>query len=163
MRGAVPSLERVPYWTLPQRSSCGSFRDKLRRTTFYEPPHGIMHRQAGARQLFNRSLTVFLLMSVILSSSRVQQPMRSMAVLDSRPHLHQAASLEYEQERADSLHPEAWDGQAGRTGKCVLTVERRSSWHRRPATLAAFWPHNDAQWRCLVRIVEQHLGRSAVK
>jgi hypothetical protein len=27
--------------------SCGSCHDELRRTTFYEPPHDIRHRQAG--------------------------------------------------------------------------------------------------------------------
>jgi hypothetical protein len=26
---------------------CGSWDDELRRTTFYEPPHDIRHRQAG--------------------------------------------------------------------------------------------------------------------
>ena len=47
--------------------------------------------------------------------------------------------------------------------KTDLTIKGRSSWPRRPATLAAFWPHNDAQRCHLLRTSEQHFGRSAAE
>lgn len=48
----------------------------------------------------------------------------------------------------------------GQIVKYVLTVKGRSGWRRRSATLAAFWPHNDAQCRHSLRISEQCFSRS---
>jgi hypothetical protein len=47
--------------------------------------------------------------------------------------------------------------------KWLLTVKERSSWPRHPATVAAFWPHEDAQRCHLLRISEQNFSRSAMK
>ena len=43
LREAVAEGRSMGYLLI----SCGSCHDELRRTTFYEPPHDIKHRQAG--------------------------------------------------------------------------------------------------------------------
>ena len=72
-------------------------------------------------------------------SSGVQQPRHAMATLSSRPHTRQAAPLDREQEQTVGVHPDGLP------------------------TLAAFWPHKDAQRCCLLRTSEYRLGRSPVE
>jgi len=54
-----------------------------------------------------RNLTLFWLAGASPCSSEVQQPMRATAVLSRHPRTRYAASLDREQGRADSLHPDA--------------------------------------------------------
>ena len=56
----------------------------------------------------NATLTVFLVALAVPYSSEVQQPMRATAVLGGRPRMRLAGSVDREQGRASSLHP---DGQ----------------------------------------------------
>jgi hypothetical protein len=60
-------------------------------------------------------------------SSEIQQPIRAAATLGRRQHPYLAAPLDRDQDRAGSLHP---------------------------GGLAAFWPHEDAQRRRLLRTSE---------
>jgi hypothetical protein len=68
---------------------------------------------------------------------------------------------------ASSLHPggqglaSKWRG--GRAVNIALTVGRGPSWRGLLASLAAIWPHKDAQRCHLLRINEYRFGRSAVE
>ena len=108
-----------------------------------------------------------MLALVVSYSSGVQQPVRATAVLNRRLHTRRAAPVEREQARASSLHPDGQGSASGRRGvrsvNNALTVGQRSNWYGLPTSLAAFWPHKDAQRCRLLRINEYRLGRSAVE
>ena len=71
-------------------------------------------------QRVNWRLTLFRRPDAAPYSSEVQQPVRATAIMSVHPHTRNAAPLEREHGRSDSLHPDGL------------------------AALAAFWPHEDA-------------------
>jgi hypothetical protein len=56
----------------------------------------------------NYDLIVIRLAVVVSYSSRVQQPMRAMAIMNGHQRTLQAATFGREQGRADSLHPDGF-------------------------------------------------------
>jgi hypothetical protein len=98
-----------------------------------------------------------------LTTARVACVRRSWAM--QRKILHQHPFVENDNEvSANSVQQGqglASGGELGWIVKHGLTVERLWSWRGRPATLALFWPYNNAQHRHFLRVIDEYFSRSA--